>query len=197
MPTVSELGWLAGIADGEGCFYLALCKEGTKIKAAFAIANTNELIMKAAKRIVSDLIGREKRYTILPYIKKQGRGLNKPTWSLQVSKQSELEMLCKALLPYLEGKKHQAQTMLDYVDLGLANWSFGENGKREVDQVLFEKRLVLVNKIKWLNRHPGQKFPSSANDLTGSSLNGMKEKSELHGDMQRVAEMSIPMPLTA
>lgn len=163
-------------------------------KASFAVSNTNELIMKAVKRIVSEIIGREKRYRPLKYIHKQGTGNNKPTWNLNVCKVSELKMLAEALLPYLEGKKAQAELIVEYCSIP-SGWLF-ENGVRVANQKVLEKRRDLAYKISWLNRHPGKTFSSHARDLTGSSLEEyiqeMKAKSELHGDVQSTAEMTVP-----
>jgi hypothetical protein len=191
MSSVNELGWLAGIADGEGSFYISKGKlksgNAPHFRISFAVSNTNELIMKGVKRIVSDLLGREKRYIPIKI-----SGNQKATWNLQITRFDDLKIFCEAILPYLEGKKEQAKTMIEYCNL-LADNTIAENGIRKSDPIVLRKRTAFAVKMGWLNRHLGQSFPSSANDLTGSSLElenlGMKEKSELYGDVQNATEM--------
>jgi hypothetical protein len=194
MISVNDLGWIAGIADGEGSFFLTLthCDGVPCIKASFAVENTNELIIKAVKRIVSEIIGKQKRY--LPINKKAGY---KQAWLFQLTSFEDLKKFSEAVLPYLEGKREQAKTMLEFVNLEVATHGLKRNrgGIQNTDPILFGKRKDLVHRMKWLNQHPGQFYPASspANDFTGGSHDGMKKKSELHGDMQSTAEMIVPV----
>lgn len=188
MASVNEIAWLAGIADGEGSFYISKGRLRDSVtphfRMSFAVSNTNELIMKGVKRIVSSLIGREKRYIPIKVAKN-----NKPTWNLQITRCEDLKIFCNAILPFLEGKKEQARVMLEYCEL-ISDNSLARNGLRIPDYRILTAKEKLALKMGWLNKNPGKPFP--ANDLTGSPLNEVKAKSELHSDMQSATEMVAP-----
>lgn len=164
--TESELGWLAGIADGEGSFFLCLTKyshsDAPSFKASFAVGNTNEYIILELKRLLSVMTGRERRY-----VPAKVKGNCKRAWLIQLTKQEDLRVFCEAMMPYLIGKKEQAKTMLEFIALGLAH----RNGTQSMDQGMFEKRKALVAKMKYLNHREGniERASLSANDRTVSS----------------------------
>lgn len=148
MTTVNEqLAWLAGIADGEGCFYLTATHDRTGrkvVKYSFSVGNTNKLIILEVKRIFESLFGHEVRYTPI-----KGRGNRKSSWLIQATSLGDLQTLCNALMPFLIGKRDQALTMLEFIAIGHADRHGRWSGP---DREVYEKRLALVSKMKHLNR---------------------------------------------
>ena len=100
--------------DGEGSFtlYYSVWNKSDPprrfISTIFQTVNTNEENIKRVKEIVSEIVGREIRY-------RPGKGKSlegqRPQWCLQVTKQENIAALCVALMPYLVGKKPQAELM--------------------------------------------------------------------------------------
>ncbi len=127
----TDVAWLAGFIDGEGTIMLYLNEKGggpnpTRgatfkssrfILHSFTIGNTNVDNMRRTKAIVSAIVGREVRYTVPDYRRTGGY---RPVYKLALSRATELETLIRALLPYLVGKRPQAELMLEYLALGPA-----------------------------------------------------------------------------
>lgn len=149
VDTVNEhnLAWLAGIADGEGSFYLTATKDTTGrpvVKYSFAVGNTNLLMIKELQRIYQVLFEHPVRYIPI-----KGRGNRKQSWLIQITSMKDLVVFCPKVLPYLVAKKEQANLMLEFCNLGKA---FG-NQITGADVDLFEKRLPYVARMKHLNRY--------------------------------------------
>jgi hypothetical protein len=149
VTTINEqLAWLAGIADGEGSFYLTATYDRNHfpvIKCSFAVGNTSIELILGVKQILEQIINHEFRYCSI-----KGRGNRKSSWLIQVTSFADMAILCKSIMPYLVAKKRQAETMLEFVELGTAQ---GRNRFSGRDMKLFEKRSLLITKMKHLNRY--------------------------------------------
>jgi len=141
-----RIAWLAGIADGEGSFFLTATKRQNGqpcVKYSFAVGNTNLPLILEAKQIVEKITGHQLRYHMMKLTPRHKQG-----YLLQVTSIRDLVPLCQALMPYLIAKRQQCELMLQFCALGKASgnqWS-GQ------DMESFEKRRVLVSKMKHLNR---------------------------------------------
>lgn len=125
----TDLAWLAGILDGEGCIMIRLSNE--KLKSGgrskhytyqIIIYNTNLRIVSKVSSIICDVVGRS------PYI-----GENKNTKNIcatvTVRPKDSIKCLLQALLPYLVGKKDQAECLLEALS---ASDSRNENDKIKI-----------------------------------------------------------------
>lgn len=147
MVTNEQLGWMAGIADGEGSFYLSDTRDTRNrpvVKYSFAVGNTNLSIILEVKRIFEELVG----HTV-NYCPTKGRGNRKQSWVIALTSLDDLAIFCNAVMPYLIGKIEQANTMLQFVSIGKAygnHWT-GSNKR------IYKQRLSFVSKMKALNKY--------------------------------------------
>ncbi|HCV42686.1 MAG TPA: hypothetical protein DGH68_04315 [Bacteroidetes bacterium] len=161
MITVNEqLAWMAGIADGEGSFYLSATKDNRNrpvVKYSFAVGNTNIAIILEVKRIFEMLIGHSVNYCPC-----KGRGNRKSSWVIALTSLRDLVVFCHAVMPFLVGKREQAETMLEFAAIGKAkgnHWTGRNSG-------VYEQRFAFVEKMKAINRYRTGDTP--ARDLTAS-----------------------------
>ena len=107
-----ELGWLAGLLEGEGCFCLMVNKTNGRRYIKISLDMTDEDTVKRASEYagVGTLGG--------PY----SRGSNKSVWIWQVQKQADAAALMMMLFP-LMGQRRQ-----DKISELLTIWKAGTNG---------------------------------------------------------------------
>jgi len=161
MVTNEQLGWMAGIADGEGSFYLSATTDTRNrpvVKYSFAVGNTNIEIILEVKRIFENLIGHSVNYYPV-----KGRGNRKSSWVIALTSLPDLVVFCNAMMPYLIGKREQAKVMLEFAAIGKAHGNRWSIRNKQV----YESRLAFVATMKVLNRYrTGDSLP--ARDLTAS-----------------------------
>lgn len=195
--TEAQMGWLAGIIDGEGCFYLAdyLDKKGYwYVRIGVTVANTSFAMIAEAKQIIESLIGHSIAFH---RDRSMGKFAKKESVKLQINSMPDCSLLTSLLLPYLIAKKRQAEIMVEFCSLGR---SF-RSKNTPFDFEKRERRRDLIERMKWLNHNPleNEKIASiPARDLTAGSSNRplrMKEKSDLRSDAQRVSEMQTPVAI--
>lgn len=140
-PDPSELGWLAGILDGEGSIYARIRKRSTGELRPFievcAVANTNWKVIERAKEILWKITGRAFRAT--PY----QRGTNKKIWLVFITKKRTIAAVLSALHPHMVGKKDQAEKAIK-----LCEWNCRPNETVPVEM------MQLAKEIKSLNANP-------------------------------------------
>ena len=110
----SELAWLAGFIEGEGCFCMAK-KSGRKnsIHCSFNVTNTDQLLIQKAKSITDKIIGNEVSIVRHPVMK----DCYKPIWRLWIENHDGLTKFIRAIFPFLVGeKKLQASIMLQFIE---------------------------------------------------------------------------------
>lgn len=170
MITEANLGWLAGIADGEGSFNLSSSTDrlGCWVaKYAFVIGNTSLALILEAKRIMELIVLHEVSC-------RDGQGQARSSKNLRsaqvyLSSLDDLRVFCEVIKPYLVAKKRQAETMLEFCATGRGY----RNGVMQFDGNRKLKRIELIDRMKWLNQHPlgneeiASMFP--ARDLKASS----------------------------
>lgn len=110
-----ELGWLAGILDGEGTISinrLMSHRKNATLTSRISIGNTNFTIIRNLKRIF-------KKLKIKLFIQKNQRvkGKNwKSAYIIQISHIKGVKSLLDVITPYLIGKKLQAEIVLSFVN---------------------------------------------------------------------------------
>lgn len=124
---VSDIGWLAGIIDGEGSLahYYSKRKGQTKSGVPYKespmfgviIVNTDMEIMRHVKSIY-DKLGVYAQINLKAASKSQREGsfaFAKPCYELVVRRRKDVEELLKLVTPYLRGyKRAKAEVMLDF-----------------------------------------------------------------------------------
>jgi len=155
MKTKNEqIAWLAGLWDGEGTITLtkvmdnwyvkkAMRKNGSiKYKPICTVVNTNETIISEAIRILDE-------NDIKLSISKARKEKEYHTQCLviQTQKLSVIKRLLELLLPYLIGKKSQAELLLRYVNSRIENFK-GKKGLKSYngEEDKFEKDIRTLNK---------------------------------------------------
>ena len=149
--TLAELGWLAGIIDGEG--YIGLCPQHDlrrnsdhRVRPELHISNTDEAIILKAHDII-------KRMGVNAYIRaaKANTNVKKDQYRLTVLRMSQALSVLKPCLPYLTGdKQERARLIVQFIELrqaneGIRNPNIG-NGKRgagRIKPLTTEEQLIL------------------------------------------------------
>jgi hypothetical protein len=147
--TPTQLAYLAGIVDGEGCFYFGKVKQGrygngTQWHCKLAVTSTD----KALTDWLNDLFGgtKEQQYR---YTSK--KAFERPIHRWDASGLM-LDYICPKILPFLIIKKRQCETMIEirktYANIG---------NQRLSDQVV-EKRneflIIMHNLNSRFHSHP-------------------------------------------
>ena len=137
----TDLAWLAGIIDGEGCFSIFINNRNDamtpSISANLSITNSNGLLLNRCKEILDEL-----QIKYLYNDPKNGHQRGRKVMRVRVKNYSSLRRLIELMLPFFVGKADQARIVLEFVSLA------GQRGKLK-----YEERARLMEKIKELNRH--------------------------------------------
>jgi len=113
MVAVHKLAWLAGLWDGEGSITMFVAQErnkAPKIIPTLVLVNTNAHIVNEALNIISE-IGARFHVFERPENKK-----HKACFQLTTRNMGHIKAVLGALIPYLVGKKPQAEMLLRYVN---------------------------------------------------------------------------------
>lgn len=107
----TDVAWLAGLIDGEGC--ISLYKRTVRGRPYgwdyfFTISNADEAIVLEAARVIRFLSEFD------PYIRyDKPRGNRRPCYSVVLSRRSQIQDVLNAVIPYLRGnKREQGQLLL-------------------------------------------------------------------------------------
>ena len=136
----TDLAWLAGIIDGEGCFSIFINNRNDaanpSISASLTITNSNCLLLNRCREILDSL--KIKYYYHDP---KNGHQHGRRVMRIKVKNYSSLKCLIELLLPFLVGKIDQAKIILEFVSLA-----------KQRGRLKYEERVGLMNNIKELNQ---------------------------------------------
>jgi hypothetical protein len=143
MVRETDLAWLAGIIDGEGCFCIFTNNNRSNrainpsISANLTITNSNCLLLNRCREILDAF---EIKY--LYHDPKNGHQRGRKVMRIKIKNYSSLKRIIELTLPFLVGKVEQAKLVLEFVSLA------GERGKLRYDE-----RAKLMSKVKELNQH--------------------------------------------
>lgn len=116
----TELGWLAGIIDGEGCIYARINKHNKSIRKlrtngvyvirmGVSITNTDVFLIREVSRICEQMkVG-------FAYSTKPPRAPRKGVISIIIEGKGRCKKLLSSILPYLINKKSQAEVLLELI----------------------------------------------------------------------------------
>lgn len=110
----TQIAWLAGLIDGEGCVHLALHHGKVGITARVEIRMTCQETINRAAEIIAALV-REPPNRSHQYYKRESDWGTRVQWSLYVTKKSTVQCLLESLLPYLITKRLEAGVVLIYL----------------------------------------------------------------------------------
>ncbi len=140
----TDLAYLAGIFDGEGCFYARLVNRknytGGNIEVRVAVqANSMAMIMKI--KAIYDELG------IVPCMdmgRMQPLG-TRLTHKISVHRKSDVDLILTSVLPYLVVKKPEAEMILGW----LTKWGHDMRGISAVSKARpsYDERVIFVNQL--------------------------------------------------
>lgn len=143
-----EAAWLAGFIDGEGTIMLYVSHPKSErhphIQSALRVANTIEDNIKVAKAIMSRMAGREVRYKAT----RQSVVGYRPLYRLDVDRQADIVTVIGAMLPFLVGKRPQADLMLEYLAIAPSKSGGSQSRGTSYTDTHFE----YVSRMRHLNR---------------------------------------------
>lgn len=145
-----ELGWLAGLMDGEGCITMTR-NNGKNLMPMVQVTNTNLDLMEKAKEIMELLAGRE--INIHSQNMRGKRGYRN-CYYIAVRNQLGVSRILTALLPHLVAKKVQAELVLEFVNSRIATprrSRFGARGGQHRPYSDYE--LELLEQVQHLNKY--------------------------------------------
>lgn len=131
--TEGEIGWLAGIIEGEGSITMNVRKkswkgwEGVGVDLTVCVANTDGGVIEKTNSILERLIGAQPRIVETvksPVYKKDGTAyvnLNKTVMQVHVNKMVHILTVLKAIEPHMGGEKRaRARLAMKFVERRIA-----------------------------------------------------------------------------
>lgn len=120
--TPYEIGWLAGIVDGEGYIGMIACYDkrrsgSVQIDVQMHICNTDEAIILKCQEII-------RKIGVNPYIRasKGHTNVKKDVFKIQIKHMRKLKIVLDVLLPYLVGNKQErAKLIIKFIELRMEN----------------------------------------------------------------------------
>lgn len=171
--TDTQLAWLAGIIDGEGTITVGFLntRETRQYAPSVTVVNTNP-VMIATILAIYDQLGVGSHVMERDRTKSLGK---RSIWNVTVQRMGGIEKLLTVLAPFMVAKRAQAELLLRFVRSRIPKKNSGSNRDRTYTQEELDMCLEIRN----------------LNDFTpGSEME--KIKSELQGNLQRLAEMPSP-----
>jgi hypothetical protein len=124
--TREEIAWLAGIWDGEGTIGVRHCVKIHQFSPRMHVTNSDARIIARVREILEKM-------GINPYLREHGiggfPGSKKQTWVIGVDTLAKSKIILDNLLPYLVGKKEQAEFLLRFVNSRLQNFDRGKSNR--------------------------------------------------------------------
>jgi len=137
---INNLIWLAGIIDGEGCVTIGIDRKQF-FRTIITITNNNPYLIQEVSKIFSEL-----NIKFFYLLKKRNNPIHKKTLVIRVIGLGSCKKLLQEILPFLIGKREQAEKMLEYINLRKDRMK--EKGSHNPYS---EQELQLIKEIKGLN----------------------------------------------
>lgn len=114
----NDIGYLAGVIDGEGCIFASKPWKKSKDRPngryhfdlKVVIINTSRLLLDKCDRILMDL-GIAFKDIPTPH-----KRIKKPMWEIRIHKKSELRKLLPRIVDDLSSKKRSAEEVIDFLN---------------------------------------------------------------------------------
>jgi len=180
-PTPEQLAWLAGIFDGEGSIILNFMKKRKYPYIGFHITNTNISLLSKVQMILQIILNRP----IKMYKKKNtnysvGLNCNMQCYSIDFRAQKDVFKVLNLLMPYLTSKKPKAMLVLEYLK------------QRLLEQHIVGNKNTISNKSLWFARLIMNNWRGVETEREALKILEMKPQSDLHSNMESIAEMTMP-----
>jgi hypothetical protein len=144
----TDLAYLAGILDGEGCIHLSFRAGKTEGKGNFnrrvQITNTSAVLVD----FVTEFLTTQE----IPFYVQWNRHVGKnhrPYATIMLSKLEGIKKFLSALLPYLRIKKRQAELMLEFVDSRLQTFETAQ--RNSIKWSFTQRELDIAKAMRTLN----------------------------------------------
>ena len=136
----NELAYLAGIIDGEGCFYMGHVKQGKygsgyQFHVAIKVDNTYQPLID----YLNETYGGNREYS---YWKKKPN--HKPVYSWYATGLM-LDYICPLILPFLKVKKRQCELMIEM------RKTYKNIGSKRLPKEIIDFRLDIIKQMRILN----------------------------------------------
>lgn len=126
----TDVAWLAGIIDGEGCIMVRLQRKNGTHLCRVQVTNTDDGILCEVKRILDEWLV---FYTVCLQSTK-----NKPCYRIEVNRQREAKFVLEKVMRYLKSdKKSKAEMFINFVDNHTRKDGRSLNVRRKVVQYPF------------------------------------------------------------
>ena len=148
-----ELSWLAGIIDGEGHIGISRMmshRDKPTLNPRISIGNTNVLIISQVCKILDKI-------PISGHIEKRQKGGKdgeknwKEAWVVQLSQIEKINAFLTKILPFLVGKKAQAELVQRFTESRMKNRKYGAGYSDE--EVSLYQQMAGLN-AKGVNQDP-------------------------------------------
>ena len=173
-----EIGWLAGLIDGEGSITMSRRSDSHAFHVWLAITNTNVPLLERAMDIIRRM-GAEKVYLHNNDNRhlKTGAAQKRPCYRIYVGTLPGITTILNVVLPQLTAKRMQAELVLEY-SAGRSAAARKRANARDAE---------IAKTISDLNRGRLDSVETAR-----APRNSEMTQSDLHGDMQRAAETTAP-----
>jgi hypothetical protein len=177
--------YLAGLFDGEGCIDVQRCypKAG---RNRLYVRPRVRMCMSDSARFLADRLHAKFGGHILT---RKGKKNQQDSWSLEWLNGDDMRRLLNLILPHLILKAEQAKLVLWWLDNAsgrqVRNTRFGQNA---CFAGIEQARAAFVEELRAMKVDP-QRLSERATKRIASLM----RQSDLHGDMERAAEMAVPL----
>jgi hypothetical protein len=176
-----DLGWLAGIIDGEGT--ITICRIKGFMRPIVQIVNTNTSMLLKVNELLEKIISRK---LLIGVVKSYGKEVL-ACYRIQSVKQSDVEKILLTIKPYLVAKTEQARLVLEFLEIRkhvIRRPRIGIHGGQH--RPYSDREENILAQVKFLNNYRTRR------DCTFGTSKEVMRQSELHSDMQSKAEMPLP-----
>jgi hypothetical protein len=156
LPTATELAWLSGFIDGEGSLGLHVNSKTRTIQPRLSVPNSNRRSIERVEILLRAIIGRELN---IATCKGESRRGFRPYFLVALSDHADLEMVIRAIYPYVVGKQRHVDLMLEYLKIAPTSRRNAEvvsrlygRPRKFADATYDERHYDLVARMRRLNR---------------------------------------------
>jgi hypothetical protein len=148
-----QIGYLAGIMDGEGTITFVYHKSKTNVNVLYspvvyicAVANSNPLIIQAVESLLKNL---PIRYKIYSPKKEWNKKAKKKPYAIHLMGMDSAKGFLNVICKHLKGKRQQAELVLEYLERR-------EEGQRV--KFMTERDWQIIHSVRDMNKNYGADF---------------------------------------
>ncbi len=148
-----QVGYLAGIMDGEGTITFVYHKSKTNVNVLYspvvyicAVANSNPLIIQAVESLLKIL---PIRYKVYSPKKEWNKKAKKRPYAIHLMGMNSARLFLNVICTHLRGKRKQAELVLEYLERR-------EEGQRV--KTMTERDWQIIHSVRDMNKNYGADF---------------------------------------